>query len=383
MKTRNKIKVCHVLTDSAVGGAGRAVAELISATDRERFALSVVLPCGSAVRGLLECSGAELIEAPYISDRSYDARAIPVLCRIFRRIKPDIVHTHSAFSARIAARLCGVPATVMTHHCAESVKKIPFGGMLQRATATHAIAVSRGAAQALAASGMPTEMITVIPNGSSPLRTAGENEIDALRKRFGIPRNAFVAGIFGRLAPCKSHEVFVKAAALCRAKAPDMHFIVVGDGSEREKIKSLAEKAGLAGLLAGNMHFCGFCRDIAPYMALCAVNVNTTVNGEASSLAIIEGMSIGIPPVMCDTPDNRRMTAGCGILTRPGSAESTADAIMKLYRDPDMRKKLSAAAKKRYRERYTAKIFAKRTADVYLRTINGTYREIIKHRRST
>lgn len=367
MKTRNKIKVCHVLTDSAVGGAGRAVAELISATDRERFALSVVLPCGSAVRRLLDGSDAELIEAPYISDRSYDARAIPVLCGIFRRMKPDIVHTHSAFSARIAARLCGVPATVMTHHCAESVKKIPFGGMIQRATATHAIAVSRGAAQALAASGMPHEMITVIPNGSSPLRTAGENELDALRKRLGIPRDAFVAGIFGRLEPCKSHEVFVKAAALCCAKAPDMRFIVVGDGSERKKLISLAEKTGLA----GNMHFCGFCRDIAPYMALCSVNVNTTVNGEASSLAIIEGMSIGIPPVMCDTPDNRRMTADCGVLTRPGSAASTADAIMKLYRDSEMRKKLSAAAEKRYKEHYTAKIFAGRTAGVYLRVING------------
>lgn len=367
MKTRNKIKVCHVLTDSAVGGAGRAVAELISATDRERFALSVVLPCGSAVRRLLDGSDAELIEAPYISDRSYDARAIPVLCGIFRRMKPDIVHTHAAFSARIAARLCGVPATVMTHHCAESVKKIPFGGMIQRATATHAIAVSRGAAQALAASGMPHEMITVIPNGSSPLRTAGENELDALRKRLGIPRDAFVAGIFGRLEPCKSHEVFVKAAALCCAKAPDMRFIVVGDGSERKKLISLAEKTGLA----GNMHFCGFCRDIAPYMALCSVNVNTTVNGEASSLAIIEGMSIGIPPVMCDTPDNRRMTADCGVLTRPGSAASTADAIMKLYRDPEMRKKLSAAAEKRYKEHYTAKIFAVRTAGVYLRVING------------
>lgn len=367
MKTRNKIKVCHVLTDSAVGGAGRAVAELISATDRERFALSVVLPCGSAVHRLLDGSDAELIEAPYISDRSYDARAIPVLCGIFRRMKPDIVHTHSAFSARIAARLCGVPATVMTHHCAESVKKIPFGGMIQRATATHAIAVSRGAAQTLAASGMPHEMITVIPNGSSPLRTAGENELDALRKRLGIPRDAFVAGIFGRLEPCKSHEVFVKAAALCCAKAPDMRFIVVGDGSERKKLISLAEKTGLA----GSMHFCGFCRDIAPYMALCSVNVNTTVNGEASSLAIIEGMSIGIPPVMCDTPDNRRMTADCGVLTRPGSAASTADAIMKLYRDPEMRKKLSAAAEKRYKEHYTARIFAERTAGVYLRVING------------
>ncbi len=367
MKTRNKIKVCHVLTDSAVGGAGRAVAELISATDRERFALSVVLPCGSAVRRLLDGSDAELIEAPYISDRSYDARAIPVLCGIFRRMKPDIVHTHSAFSARIAARLCGVPATVITHHCAERVKKIPFGGMIQRATATHAIAVSRGAAQALAASGMPHEMITVIPNGSSPLRTAGENELDAIRKRLGIPRDAFVAGIFGRIEPCKSHEVFVKAAALCCAKAPDMRFIVVGDGSERKKLISLAEKTGLA----GSMHFCGFCRDIAPYMALCSVNVNTTVNGEASSLAIIEGMSIGIPPVMCDTPDNRRMTADCGVLTRPGSAASTADAIMKLYRDPEMRKKLSAAAEKRYKEHYTAKIFAGRTAGVYLRVING------------
>ncbi len=359
--TQRKIKVCHVLTDTSVGGAGKALEVLISAIDRERFALSVVLPRGSAVRGLLDIPGVSITEAGYIADRSFDARAVPGLCGIIRRLDPDIVHTHSAFSARLAARMCGVPAIIMTHHCVTK-NNIPLGGILQPLTATHAIAVSRGAALALEASGMPRRMITVIPNGAPPLRATDAGELATLRRRLEIPEGAFVAGIFGRLEPCKSHEVFVKAAALCAAKAPDMHFIVVGDGSDRQKIRSLAAKTGLD----GRLHFCGFCPDIAPYMALCSVNVNTTVSGEASGLAMIEGMSIGVPPVMCDTPDDRLMISGCGLLTHPGSAASTANAIMKLYRDAGMQKSLSAAARKRYREHYTAGAFAGRTADVYL-----------------
>lgn len=368
MMPERRIKVCHVLTDTNIGGAGKALAALISAADRERFAFSVVLPQGSAVRGLLAGMGVALTEAPYLSDRSFDARAVPALSGIFRKIRPDIVHTHSAFSARLAARLCGVPAVIMTHHCATAAK-IPLGGILQPLTATRAIAVSRGAADALAASGMPRGRITVIQNGALPLRRPSDDEKREIRQKLGIPDGAFTVGIFGRLEACKRHDVFIRAAAICAEKAPDAHFIIVGDGTQRRELEHMAADLSET----QRLHFCGFCEDVAPYMAICAANVNTTAAGEASSMAIAEGMSLGVPPIMCGTADNRRAVSDCGLLTRPGSAGSTAAAILRLMRDSALRDALSAAALKHYTEHNTPKMCADATQTVYLDAVGSAF----------
>lgn len=374
MKTERKIKVCHVLTDTNIGGAGTALVNLLTACDRERFAFSVVLPYGSAAAPLVEKTGADIFFAHGIADRSAAPAAIPALTRIFRRLRPDIVHTHASLSARLAARAAAVPVIIMTRHCADPLPRVfsAAGGILLRGCCTRAIAVGDDAADALAACGFPRERIDVILNGTAPLREPTEAELDAAREKLGINKDDFTVGIFARLEKRKAHEVFLEAARLCTEKAPDIRFLVVGDGSRRTELEEMSRRMGLA----ERVRFCGFCPDIAPLMALCAANVNTSVPGEVSSLAITEGLSLGVPPVVSRCRGSELLTDGCGIVTTPGSAASTADAVMKLYSDRGLQKELSAAARRRYAEHFTALEYAKRTEAVYLHALdaNSTHR---------
>lgn len=367
MKTERKIKVCHVLTDTNIGGAGTALVNLLTACDRERFAFSVVLPYGSAAAPLVEKTGADIIFARGIADRSAAPAAIPALTRIFRRLKPDIVHTHASLSARLAARAAAVPVIIMTRHCADPLPRVfsAAGGILLRGCCTRAIAVGDDAADALAACGFPRKRIDVILNGTAPLREPSEAELDAARKKLGISKDDFTVGIFARLEKRKAHEVFLEAARICAEKAPDIRFLVVGDGSRRTELEEMSRSMGLA----ERVRFCGFCPDIAPLMALCAANVNTSVPGEVSSLAITEGLSLGVPPVVSRCRGSELLTDGCGIVTMPGSAASTADAVMRLHSDRGLQKELSAAARRRYAEHFTAREYAKRTEAVYLHAL--------------
>lgn len=367
MKTERKIKVCHVLTDTNIGGAGTALVNLLTACDRERFAFSVVLPYGSAAAPLVEKTGADIFFAHGIADRSAAPAAIPALTRIFRRLRPDIVHTHASLSARLAARAAAVPVIIMTRHCADPLPRVfsAAGGILLRGCCTRAIAVGDDAADALAACGFPRERIDVILNGTAPLREPTEAELDAAREKLGINKDDFTVGIFARLEKRKAHEVFLEAARLCTEKAPDIRFLVVGDGSRRTELEEMSRRIGLA----ERVRFCSFCPDIAPLMALCAANVNTSVPGEVSSLAITEGLSLGVPPVVSRCRGSELLTDGCGIVTTPGSAESTADAVMRLYSDRGLQKELSAAARLRYAEHFTACEYAQRTEAVYLHAL--------------
>ena len=188
MKTERKIKVCHVLTDTNIGGAGTALVNLLTACDRERFAFSVVLPYGSAAAPLVEKTGADIFFAHGIADRSAAPAAIPALTRIFRRLRPDIVHTHASLSARLAARAAAVPVIIMTRHCADPLPRVfsAAGGILLRGCCTRAIAVGDDAADALAACGFPRERIDVILNGTAPLREPTEAELDAARAALAL-----------------------------------------------------------------------------------------------------------------------------------------------------------------------------------------------------
>lgn len=363
MSHARKIRVCVVLSDMNIGGAGRAMSNIISAFDRERFAFSVILPCGSRARRLFLGTGADILHLPIRGDRSFDATAIAPLTRAIKRISPDIVHTNASLSARIAARAAGVPAIVMTKHTTDVPSCATAARLGQGALCTRAIAVSHGAAVALVASGVPREKIRIIANGSpeiSPPRP------DALHRAAAeIGGGGRIIGNFARLEPCKSQEVFIHAAAICKKADPTIRFFIAGDGSRRDELEALAAHMGLG----RSFVFCGQLDYPAPYMSLCTAMVSTTAGGEASSMATIEGMCLGIPQIMADTADNRRMIGSCGLMTLPRSAESTAQAILRLCRDDVLHAQLAANARAKYLKGYTAKACAAATAEVYIEAL--------------
>lgn len=61
------------------------------------------------------------------------------------------------------------------------------------------------------------------------------------REELGIPEDAFVAGIVGRISPQKKPDVFIKMAKHVKDKVSNAHFIIVGNGDEEAEIKKYAK----------------------------------------------------------------------------------------------------------------------------------------------
>ena len=90
-----KIKVIEVSSDTNIGGAGKCLLTLLENFDYDKFEVKVILPENSLLKPHIDKMGIEVIEVCGIADKSLDISAVGVLKRIFKREKPDIVHTLS------------------------------------------------------------------------------------------------------------------------------------------------------------------------------------------------------------------------------------------------------------------------------------------------
>lgn len=363
-----RLHITHILTDSNIGGAGMLLCYLIGAADPSEVRFSVILPAASPLRQRLCSAGAEVYTADGIADRSYAPAARRQLAALISSLSPDIVHTHASATGRSAARDAGVKNIVMTRHCSDMPRRIytrfpvkQVCGAVLSHTVSAAIATDDSARDALLACGMPEKKITVIYNGAPALRAVPEDEKNALSDSLGIPRGAFTAGIFARLEPPKAHETLLRAAALCMRQTNGIYFLIAGDGSRRAELEALTDRYGIR----QNVRFCGQVGDIAPYMALCDVNVNCSHGTETSNLAVIEGMSAGAVPVVSDWGGNARLADGCGRVYAADEPPALADILLGFCRDRSGLRFLSAAARRRYESGYTAARMARQTCDLY------------------
>ena len=374
------IKILNVLTDSNIGGAGRLLVNYLHNFDRTRFDSAVVLPKDSRLIPAVRAEGYDVIETEYGRDKSWDRRAVGELRRIIRDYRPDIVHTHSSLSARVAAWQCGVPARFYTRHCAfEPSKKLTtfpgkqLNGLMNRVLSTDIVAVAEAAKQNLTDTGVPEKLITVIINGVEPLRETSPEENDALRDELGIGREDFVCGIVARLEDYKGHSYLLESAKTVLASHPGAVFLIVGEGTERERLEKQAAESGIA----GQVIFTGFCDDVAPYYGIMDLNLNCSWGTETSSLALSEGMSVGVPAVATTYGGNPYMiTEGVnGLLVPEKDAPAMADAILRIMDDPELLKRLSDGARRLYREKFTARAMTEQLEALYEAAVSRSGKE--------
>jgi glycosyltransferase involved in cell wall biosynthesis len=270
-----------------------------------------------------------------------DLRALLGLYRMMRTFRPHIVHTHTAKAGmlgRLAARVAGVPVVVHTFH--GHVLRGYFGPLttafyraMERglgASSDVLVAVSDAVKRDLVGLGVaPDAKIRVIPLGLDLEPLAGALPRGSLRGEAGVPGDAPLIGIVGRLAPIKDVGTFLRAAAAVRAAVPAARFAVVGDGEERGPLE--AERARLG--LEGCVFFHGWRRDMAAVYGDLDVVVNCSRN-EGTPVALIEALAAGRPVVATrvgGTPDllgdGRR-----GALVPPGDAAALAAGIVDALR---------------------------------------------------
>lgn len=364
------IKVVEVISDTNIGGAGRLLLARLEESDRLRFDEAVILPRASKLCPHLEDLGVKYIEIDGCADRSLDMFAILKLWREIRRVRPHILNSHACLSARIAGRLAGVPTVIQTRH-----SSFPIGRaydyravrtavrIASRLLSDRIIAVAHIVKRDLLQMGVDAERVSVIINGAKPLKMASASEIEATRERLGVARGERIVGICARLEKCKDHETFLRAAKIICRKSRDYRFLIVGEGTERRALEDLAGRLGIA----DRVTFTGFCDNVAEYMNLFYVNVNCSVGTETSSLALSEGMSLGIPAIASDYGGNPYMVRDGvnGFLYPQGNADELARRIL-LLEDDALYRRLSVGAYERFSRELNAKRMTRDTEDLYV-----------------
>ena len=176
------------------------------------------------------------------------------------------------------------------------------------------------------------------------------------RAQYGIPGDAPVAGVVGRLRPWKGQDRFVRAMAQVAERLPAARFLIVGgeifgvqDDFERD-LHALVASLGLA----ERVIFTGQLSDVHP--ALAAMDVFAlTSHMEANPLSILEAMSVGRPVVATNVGSIHEAVAEgqTGFLVTPGDTFQFADRVLRLLNDPLRSQEMGAAARQRVLRRWS------------------------------
>jgi glycosyltransferase involved in cell wall biosynthesis len=286
-----------------------------------------------------------------------DVAAFWKIFRIIRRERPHIVHTHTAKAGvlgRLAAWLAGVPLVVHTFHGhvfqgyfspARTRLFVEIERWLARRT-HRLVAVSERVRQEILALGIGSaDRFVVVPVGLDLQRFADcDPHRGLVRTELGIASAAPLVGIVARLVPIKRHDVFLEAAAKVAHRVPTCRFLVIGDGECRKALEARVRALHVQ----DRVIFLGWRRDLDRVYADLDVAVLTSDN-EGSPVSLIEAMASGVPvvgPCVGGVPDV--IDAGTtGIVIPPGDAAAVADAIVRLLEDPELRRKMGAAARER------------------------------------
>lgn len=364
------LRVVEAISDANIGGAGRLLINRIKNTDREKFDIVVVLPRGSMLKSVLLAEGVKVYEINGGKDKSFDIKGFIGMLSVIRKLKPDIVNSHGSLNARFAAKICGVKVKLFTRHCDFPVKRIfkfrivkRVFGFFNNFLSDGCIAVSESAKNNLQALGVNEEKIVVIINGAYPLRALSDSDREIFKKDKRIPLDFMVISIFARLESYKDHVTFLKAAALL--KDGNYTFLIVGDGSEDKKIKAVAKELSLDDRVV----FTGFVNDVTEWMNITDINVNCSVGTETSSLALSEGMSLGIPAVVSDYPGNTYMVKHNvnGLIFPQRDYATLAENIKRLSKDKKIYDRMRFEARSRFESELNAKSMTKATEAYYLK----------------
>ena len=187
--------------------------------------------------------------------------------------------------------------------------------------------------------------LTVIENGINIDSVRKANPFE--RQDMGIPQDAYIVGMVGRLTPQKAPDIFLKAAVLIHKRIPNAYFIIVGNGEEEDEIRQFAKENHVNLLITGWTD--------QPYSYLKMFDVAVLLSRwEGFGLAIVEYMAAGknfvatnvdaIPTIVENGVD--------GILVNVDSPDEVADKVYYYYTHPKEAKQMCQKAKEKVIAKY-------------------------------
>jgi glycosyltransferase involved in cell wall biosynthesis len=295
-----------------------------------------------------------------------DLRAAFELVDLIRRVKPDVVHTHTSkvgVLGRLAARLAGVPSVFTAHTwCfAEGTSwkwkavGVPSERLAARCSSSIINVSEANRKLALSYRITKEDRLLTIHNGiiDSPYRARPD--------RSGIPTIAVV----GRCAPQKDQALFLRA--LSELPTP-VRALIVGDGPTRPALEADAERLGIR----DRVEFLGQRHDVAELLASAHIFALPT-KWEGFPLSILEAMRAGLPVVASNVGGVAEAVVDGenGFLIPSGNSDGFREGLRKLIESPALRRQMGEIGRTHYEAKFTLEVMLRKTLAVYHKAVSS------------
>lgn len=332
------------------GGAERLLLASSPHIDRTRFSYTIAYlhPGADALVPELRRSGLE-VECLGGNGRVGWVRRLRGVVRD-RRI--GVVHVHSpyaAIGARLGLRRSRVPIVYTEHNVWESYHRATyFANAATYPMNRHVFAVSEQVRRSIRYPvGMRRTPLPIVETLYQGVDVDSLNMPDGggdVRRELGVPDDVPVVGTIASFKRNKGHAHLVDAAATVLRSEPDTRFVLVGEGPMERDVRRRVVQLGLADRII----FAGGRPDAVRVARSFDVFVLSSLF-EGLSIALLECMALGKPSVVTSVGGSPEVV-GDGVdayLVPPADPAALADRILSLIREPDLRLRMGASARRR------------------------------------
>jgi UDP-glucose:(heptosyl)LPS alpha-1,3-glucosyltransferase len=202
------------------------------------------------------------------------------------------------------------------------------------------VAISRGVGEEFRRIyGMPDDRMLLIPNGVDRERFRPAPDRAALRRRLGVPENAFVLLFAGHEFHRKGLRLILEGMAQCPSAAEPI--LLVAGGDDPRTYRELAKSLGID----GRVHFLGRRSDVHDLYAAANLFVFLS-NYESAPLVGLEALAAGLPLITTRVNGMEDFVEpeANGLFTER-SAGGFASVLARVMDDPELLERLRAGAR--------------------------------------
>jgi len=333
----NRLKIIHVITGLATGGAEVMLLKLLSRMDRSAYEPVVLSLMDSSREPIWQ--EIERLEIPVqtlnLRPGLPNPAALWRLREKLREWKPGIVQgweVHGNFAAYMAGWqpfFLNVRGS-LDHPESQKLATRLFIRLLRRASSKAAAVIynSRSSARQHEAMGYARAKTQIIPNGFDCDQFRPDEKARAeIRHNLRVPAEAFLIGQVARHHPVKDHKTSLQAFQILAQRVPDSYLLLAGRGMDtgNSEVWRMVERLSVT----ARVRLLGERKDVARLNAALDVAISSST-AEAFPNAVGEAMACGVPCVVTDVGDSAWIVGNSGVVVPPRSSGDMAKALESL-----------------------------------------------------
>lgn len=364
-----EIRVLHISTPLSWRGGEQQLAYTFHELQQAGIWQMLLCPEGSTMADY--CANHQLNYATAPKRNSMDTAFASKLAELVKREKIGIVHAHDSHAHTfcvMASLLYRMKAPIVLHRRVDYPVSKSF---LSRYKYNHPqikkiICVSHEVKKVLSQSLKNPDKAIVIHSGIDTRKFAFPPH-NLLREELGIDASKNIIGNVAAITQQKDYFTFVKAAKLIHQEVTDTHFVVIGDGDQKEEIQNLVKESGLEKAFS----FLGFrseihqllpCLDILMFSSEKEGLGTTIIDAFAAKVSVVATRAGGIPELV-----EHGVT---GLLADVKNEQMLAENVIDLIQHPERKKDIEEKAYLKAQQ-FDKSRTASRILEVYRNILEG------------